>query len=340
MEDIRMETYHYEPRVKPVEKKGIKRVAAYCRVSTMEEEQELSFNTQRSYYEELISKAPDMELVGIYGDQGFSGLDAKKRKEFQRMIADCEADKVDLVLVKSISRFSRNSVECQEYLDRLKAHGVTVMFERENLRSDDQKMSMALAIYSALAQNESCSRSQNIRWARQRRAEMGDPICHPCYGYRSVKEKDGKKTRWEIVEDEARRVRMVFDLAYSGFALKEIVDRMNDYEREEKTDFIWRIGRAENILSREAYKGDILTDKRVTLDYLTKKAVKNTGQIDQFYIEDHHPAIVDDEIFDAVQEYIECGALRGTNVRIRNTWFAKHPDWLERRMKIEEEMSA
>ena len=86
MEDIRMETYHYEPRVKPVEKKGIKRVAAYCRVSTMEEEQELSFNTQRSYYEELISKAPDMELVGIYGDQGFSGLDAKKRKEFQRMI--------------------------------------------------------------------------------------------------------------------------------------------------------------------------------------------------------------------------------------------------------------
>ena len=136
-------------------------MAAYCRVSTLLDDQDLSYETQEKYYKDIISKDNSMKLVGIYGDHGISGLSAADRPEFQRLIADCDARLIDLVLVKSISRFSRNTVECAEYLERLKQHGVEVRFEKEGLSSLDPRTEMVLSIYSAMAQNESASISDN-----------------------------------------------------------------------------------------------------------------------------------------------------------------------------------
>ena len=221
------ETFHYEPASVGERKEGLKRTAAYCRVSTLAEEQELSFETQKNYYSELIAKDPNMILVGIYGDQGFSGLHADNRKEFQRLIADCEADKIDVVLVKSISRFSRNTVECQKYLQRLKEHGVAVLFEKEGLNSMDPQTDMILSIYASMAQAESCSHSENLRWALKQRAEMGNPARCARYGYRIRKKPGDSFSYWEIQEEEAKRIRYIFSLAYQGYAQKEIREMIN-----------------------------------------------------------------------------------------------------------------
>lgn len=277
IQEGQIETFHYEPTGGVTQKEGVRRVAAYCRVSTLAEEQELSFETQSAYYKGLIEKDPTMVLVGIYGDQGFSGLHASRRKEFLRLIVDCEADKVDIVLVKSISRFSRNTVECREYLERLKKHGVAVLFEKEGLNSMDPQTDMILSIYSSMAQSESCSHSENIRWAKQRRAELGDPIRMACYGYR-IQKKPGDAFRyWVIQEEEAERVRYLFSLAYQGYAMKEIREMLNKREAAAGRE-AWTRDRIQMVLRNEAYRGDILTNKTVVLDYLTKRVSETKGR--------------------------------------------------------------
>ena len=331
------ETYHYEPAALPANSTGRKRVAAYCRVSTLAEEQELSFDTQREYYSDIIGRDPNMILVGIYGDQGFSGLQSKQRKEFQRMLADCEAGKIDVIMVKSVSRFSRNTVECMEYLQRLQELGIAVMFEKEGLNSLDHQAQMILSIYVSIAQNESCSLSQNIRWARQQQAEMGDPALRSCYGYRIVKQKGDIRRKWVIQEEEARRIRLIFNWALQGYTYSEITNKLNRYEAHQNSDEHWTRGRIVCALKREAYRGDILTDKTVTLDYLTKKVVRNTGMVDQYYIEQHHDPIVDPAVFDEVQEYIKRGYLNGRNRLIREVWFKENPKIQARREKREGE---
>ena len=329
------ETFHYEPTGGVTQKVGVRRVAAYCRVSTLAEEQELSFETQSAYYKGLIEKDPTMVLVGIYGDQGFSGLHASRRKEFLRLIADCEADKVDIVLVKSISRFSRNTVECREYLERLKKHGVAVLFEKEGLNSMDPQTDMILSIYSSMAQSESCSHSENIRWAKQRRAELGDPIRMACYGYRIQKKPGDAYRYWVIQEEEAERIRYLFSLAYQGYAIKEIYEMQNKREAAAGRE-AWTRGRIQMALRNEAYRGDILTNKTVVLDYLTKKNVRNQGQVEQYYLEQHHDPIVAPEIFDTVQDYLKQGFLNGRNKQLRATWMQEHPEVLMRRNRGEE----
>ncbi|MBQ8986390.1 MAG: recombinase family protein [Lachnospiraceae bacterium] len=330
------ETFHYEPPTPAAWKEGVRRTAAYCRVSTLSEDQELSVETHSGFYMNLIEQDPTMTLVGIYGDQGFSGLKADKRKEFQRLIADCLDGKIDLVLVKSISRFSRNTVECMEYLKQLKEYGVAVLFEKEGLNSLDPKTEMILSIYASMAQNESCSHSENIRWAHRRQAEMGDPIRGACYGYRVEKKKGDKVRRWVIVEEEAKRIRLMFDMAYKGYSLLEILERLNRVEEELDSGDKWSPSRVQLALSREAYRGDILTDKHVTLDYLSKKSVRNKGQVDQYYIEQHHDPIVDPALYDIVQEYREKGYLNARNKLLRQSWFEEHPEILQRRTNEEE----
>lgn len=336
IQESRIETFHYEPTRPAAQKTGIKRVAAYCRVSTLTEEQQLSFETQRNYYRDLVEKNPDMVLVGIYADQGFSGLRAAGRKEFQRLIADCEADKIDMVLVKSISRFSRNTVECREFLQRLKEHGVAVLFEKEGLNSMDPKTDMILSIYASVAQNESCSNSENIRWARRRRAELGDPARCACYGYR-IRKKPGDTYRyWEIKEEEAVRIRYIFSLAYQGYSLKEIHEHLTRRDTLEG-NAPWSFERMRLTLLNEAYRGDILTNKTVMLDYVSGKSIKNMGQAEQFYLEQHHEPIVDPEVFDAVQGYFRAGYLNARNKHLRMKWMNEHPEILKRRNKAKEE---
>ena len=323
-------TFHYEPKEKRSYKKGARRAAAYCRVSTLAEEQELSFETQSVYYKNLIENDPSLELVGIYGDQGFSGLQSAKRKEFQRLIADCEAGKVDVILVKSISRFSRNSIECLEYIRRLKQHNVTVLFEKEGLNSMDSQTEMILSIYASMAQSESCSHSENVRWAKQRRAEMGDPIRITPYGYRSKKKAGAGFRDWIIKEDEAETIRYIFSLAYQGYATTEIQRKLNESGLL-ADGRKWSLERIRTALNNEAYRGDILTNKSVVLDYLSKKCITNRGQVEQYYIEQHHEPIVSPDIFDTVHEYFKHGFLNSRNTRLRAAWFEEHPEIMQRR---------
>ena len=329
-ESIMVGTYHYEPDNKDVDE-GQKRVAAYCRVSTLAEQQELSFETQCSFYRELIEKDPAMKLIGIYGDQGFTGLQTAQRKEFLRLMKDCEDGKVDVILVKSVSRFSRNTVECREYLAQLKQYGVSVQFEKEGLDSLDPRTDIILSIYASLAQSESCSHSENLRWAMKRRAEIGDPIRPAAYGYRSVKRPEESFHDWLIEPNEAKRVRYMFDLAYQGFAFFQIAELLNALEEADGTDVVWKGSRIKRILQNEAYRGDILTHKYVKLDYLNKKEVVNTGQVEQFYLEQHHKPMVDIDVYDTVQEYVNKGYLNSQNAKVRKAWLNDNRDILNRR---------
>ena len=281
------------------------RVAAYCRVSTLMEEQELSYESQCAYYENLIENRENMELVGIYGDQGFSGLHAEKRPEFQRLIADCTDDKVDLVMVKSISRFSRNTIDCQSYLKLLKEHGVTVYFEKEGLYSNDPQCELILKLLAAAAQEESNSISQTIKWANEKNCESGYPTRTCCYGYVKAKRQAGEKHIWVIDEEKAERIRLMFELADQGMNAPEIAKALRQYEKEHGATARWTASNVRARLQNEAYKGDLLTGKTYSPDILSGKRMKNNGQSPQYYIEEHHDPIVSPALFDRVQKNFE-----------------------------------
>ena len=313
------ETFHYEPSGQSCSE-GKKRAAAYCRVSTLSEEQELSFSGQVSYYTELIGRDPTLTLVGIYADQGFSGLDMSRRKEFQRMLADCEAGLIDVIFVKSVSRFSRHAADALSVLKHLKELGIRVLFEKEGLDSSDPATEMVLNIYATMAQNESCSMSENARWAYTRKAQTGNPSRGACFGYR-IEMKPGDSFRyWVIHEEEAKIIRQVFSMAYQGYTIREIAEACS---RNVQGINSW--------LRNEVYKGDILTHKNIRLDYTSKKTIRNNGQQDQVYIEGHHDPIIDPAVFDEVQTFLAAGLLETRSEKKRRAWFAAHPEILARR---------
>ena len=298
---------------------SLRRAAAYCRVSTYLEEQDVSFETQYHYYQEKIRNAPGCVLVEVYGDQGISGLDDRKRAEFQRMMRDCENHLIDVIFVKSISRFSRNAAQCLRHIQHLKELGVEVVFEKENMSSFNPKLELALSIFASMAQEESRIRSENIRWAHRYYAEKGDPIRPGRYGYQRVFLPERNYHDWVIVE-EAQVIRRLFALACQGYTLAEIGKTVG-----------WEASRVRSCLQCEIYCGRLLTNKTVRPTYLSKRAVKNYGIVDQFYFEEHHEAIIAPEIFDRVQEYIRGGLLSGNNKKLRQKWFASHPEIAERR---------
>ena len=322
-EMLQSETYHYEPQQKPKKTKGKIRAAAYCRVSTLSEDQELSFESQVSYYTEMIGRNPDLVLVGVYGDHGFSGLDMSKRREFQRMLSDCEAGLIDLIYVKSISRFSRNAADSLAVLKRLKELGVKVLFEKEGLDSTDPTTEMVLNLYVSMAQHESCSISENVAWGYMHRAQMGNPTRNACFGYRIEKRPGDPFRYWVIDEEKAGVVRRVFTMAWQGCSLTEIklATRLSPM-------------RIKSILTNEAYKGDLLTHKNVRMDFTTKTVIRNEGQHEQVLIQEHHPAIVDPAVFDEVNQYLTEGLLNANNTARRSTWFAEHPEIVARRAEI------
>ena len=283
------------------------RVAAYCRVSTLADEQELSYESQCAYYEQLIGSDGNMELAGIYGDQGFSGLHAKNRPEFQRLIKDCTEGKIDLVMVKSISRFSRNTIDCQKYLNLLKEHDVRVFFEREGLNSDDPQCELILKLLSAVAQEESNSISQTIKWSNEKNSESGYPTRICSYGYVKADRTPKGKHIWIVDEEKAKRIRMMFELADQGESVKSIAKALRDYEKVHGQTARWTADNVRRRLQNETYKGDILTAKTVIPDLLSGKRVKNIGQAAQFYIQNHHEPIVSREVFDRIQINFEEG---------------------------------
>lgn len=304
MAERTVEVIRVEPKGRQKERKEKIRAAAYCRVSTLMEEQELSFESQCEYYKELIEGTPDMVLAGIYGDQGCSGLHAESRPELQRLLQDCREGKIDLILVKSISRFARNVIECIAMVEELKSLGTVVEFGREGIRSDDANFELMLKLLASAAQEESNSLSQSVSWAYDKNAELGQPTRACCYGYRKAPRKKGGPHIWEIYEPEAERVRKVFYMASKGIRYAEIARRMNEWEKENGEITIWKVGRIQRMLANEAYKGDILTNKNYTPDYLSGKIKRNKGEHQQFYIEGHHEPIIPPEQFDEIRQMI------------------------------------
>ena len=276
------------------------RVAVYCRVSTDSEEQETSYEAQVSHYTEFIQSKPEWQMVEVYADDGISGTNTAKRDEFNRMIADCEAGKIDLILTKSISRFSRNTLDCLKYTRKLKALNIAVFFEKENINTLDSKGEVLLTIMASLAQQESESLSANVRMGIQYRNQQGKvQINHNWFlGY--TKDEEGNLV---IDPEQAEIVRRIYREYLEGASFLQI-------KRSLEADGIpngaghlkWHESNIQQILTNEKYIGDALLQKTYTSDFLTKKRVKNNGTMPQYYVEGDHEAIIPKDIFLLVQE--------------------------------------
>lgn len=281
---------------------GILRAAAYCRVSTNTEEQLNSYEAQKAYYTQKIAENPNWELAGIFADEGISGTSLKKRKEFNRMIAACKRGRIDLILTKSLSRFARNTVDCLETVRMLKANGIGVIFEKENINTLTQSSEFMITLFSGFAQAESESLSKNVAWGKQKSMEAGNVVFQfaKLLGFR--RGPDGKP---EVVPEEAETVRRIYRRYLEGATLKNIKDEL---EQDNISTALgierWTGGVIRNILRNEKYCGDALLQKTYITDCISKKVKKNNGEKPMYYIQDNHPAIVPREIFRRVQEEI------------------------------------
>ncbi len=274
-----------------------KRVAAYCRVSTDLEQQASSLETQMQSFRELIAARPGWELIDIYADQGLTGTNASRRVEFQRMIADCEAGKIDYIITKSISRFARNTMDCLQYVRRLKDMGIYVYFDENHLDTGSSSSEMLLSILAAVAQEESHNISENMKWGIRKRFQAGKPKWVNTYGF--IKGKDGE---YHINEEQAKGVRRIFELYVSGHSLPEIVRILEKENIPAMNGGRWWPKSLATVLHNEKYVGDVMMQKCYTVDHLSHKKVKNDQTIvPSYYVRDHHEAIVDRKTFELAQ---------------------------------------
>lgn len=276
------------------------RVAAYCRVSTDQDEQLNSFENQVEYYTNYIHENPNYEMAGIYADEGISGTNTKKRKEFIRMIADCEEQKIDLVITKSISRFARNTQDCLQYSRKLKNLGIGIVFEKENICTLDATGELLFTILSSLAQDESRNISENCKWGIRSKFQQGIPHINT---YKFMGYDKNEEGRLIINQEQAKLVRRIYKEFMEGYNPADIARRLNEegvpgVSGEAK----WIKVTIEGMLANEKYKGDARLQKTYTADFLTKRQVKNTGQIDQYYVKNSHPAIIPEDEWEAVQQ--------------------------------------
>ncbi|WFA77121.1 recombinase family protein [Streptococcus suis] len=268
-------------------------------MSTDQEEQLSSYENQVKYYREFISKHEDYELVDIYADEGISATNTKKRDAFNRLIQDCRAGKVDRILVKSISRFARNTLDCIKYVRELKELGVGVTFEKENIDSLDSKGEVLLTILSSLAQDESRSISENATWGIRKKFERGEVRVNTTKFMGYDKDENG---RLIINPQQAETVKFIYEKFLDGYSPESIAKYLNDNEISGWTGKAnWYPSAIQKMLQNEKYKGDALLQKTFTVDFLTKKRVQNDGQVDQYYVENSHEAIVDKDIWELVQ---------------------------------------
>lgn len=285
--------------------KRLIKVAAYCRVSTEQDEQANSYDAQIEHYTAEIAKHSDWLNAGIYADKGITGTMAKKRPEFLKMIRKCRQKKIDLILVKSISRFSRNTVDCLEYIRELKALGIGVIFEKENINTLTETSEAMITIMGYFAQAESESISKNVTWGvRHAFSEGKVTFTHDIYGYKKEYNPETKRQDIiSIVEDEATVIREIFERYYAGDSLTGICTYLNNNQivPPGKKKDRWYPSTLQTILRNEKYKGDVLTQKTFCSDLLSHKREKNNGQLAQHYLENHHEAIIDRELFDKVQ---------------------------------------
>ena len=274
-------------------------MAVYCRVSTDQEEQLLSYENQVNYYTNYISENPLYEYAGTYADEGISGTNTKKRDEFNRMIADCRARKIDMIITKSISRFARNTLDCLNYVRELKDLGIGIIFEKENINTLDAKGEVLLTILSSLAQDESRSISENCTWGIRRRFETGKHKMSTkrFLGYDT--DETGKLVINRTQEPIVIRLYQEFLDGKTTDYIKRIFEREGVKNWDGGTK--WQSTTLMSMLENEKYKGDALLQKSYTVDFLTKKRTQNKGEIQMFYVEDDHDAIISKRIWECVQ---------------------------------------
>ena len=282
------------------------RVAAYARVSSASDDQLNSFAAQNRHYSDLISSKDNWRMVDIYADEGITGTSAEKREDFQRLLADCRRGLIDRVLVKSISRFARNTKECLETIRELKSLGIGVYFEKENIDTATMSGEMMTALFASFAQAESESISGNMRWSYQRRMQSGSFItCKAPFGYRLP---EGKL---EIEESEAEIVRLIFRRFLSGYSTTEIAAEISKRGIQTRDGNLhWQQTSISYILQNERYSGNALLQKKYTSETLPYRKKRNKGEKDQYYIPDSHQAIISKEMFDTAQLLIRKRAQR------------------------------
>ena len=291
-----------------------KRVAAYCRVSTDREEQEHSFETQKAMYTEMIMMKPTWQMAGIYADEGITGTVAKKRPGFMKMIEDCRKGKIDMIVTKSVSRFSRNNLECLMYVRELKQLGIPIIFEKEGINTIQVSSELLLTLFGALSQAESESISMNVKLGIRQSLKNGNVrFSYKTFlGYR--KGADGQP---EIVPEQADIVRRIYNDFLAGATYLEIAKQLTD----ENVPTMgggnrWFSERIKSILKNEKYKGDALLQKTYITDPISKRVKKNNGELPMYYVENSHPAIIERRIFDRVQEEI---ARRAGKKKVKQT---------------------
>ncbi len=291
-----------------------KRVAAYCRVSTDREEQEHSFETQKAMYTEMIMMKPTWQMAGIYADEGITGTVAKKRPGFMKMIEDCRNGKIDMIVTKSVSRFSRNNLDCLMYVRELKQLGIPIIFEKEGINTIQVSSELLLTLFGALSQAESESISMNVKLGIRQSLKNGNVrFSYKTFlGYR--KGADGQP---EIVPEQADIVRRIYNDFLAGATYLEIAKQLTD----ENVPTMgggnrWFSERIKSILKNEKYKGDALLQKTYITDPISKRVKKNNGELPMYYVENSHPAIIERRIFDRVQEEI---ARRAGKKKVKQT---------------------
>ena len=276
------------------------RVAAYCRVSTELEQQQSSYDIQVEYYTRHIMQNPNWIFAGVFADDGRSATNTFRRDDFNQLMDQCLKGKVDMVITKSISRFARNTVDCISWVRKLKEKNVAVYFEKENLNTLDDSTEMILTILSSQAQEESRAISTNVKWGYARKFEKGESTRQRSYGFR--KAPTGEMC---IVEEEAAVIRNMARWFLDGDSLERIKHRLEEAGIETTTGKkTWSTGTIYNILINEKIMGDVLLQKTFTADYLTKRRVKNSGQQKQYYVKNHHEAIIPKTVYYKIQEEI------------------------------------
>lgn len=275
------------------------RVAAYCRVSTDDEEQLTSYEAQQNYYTDKIMTNHEWTIAGIFADEGITGTSARKRPEFLKMIRQCRQKKIDVVLTKSISRFARNTVDCLHYIRLLKELGIAVIFEKENINTLESDSEILITLLGAFAQSESESISANVRWGKRQAMREGKVSIQykKLYGFQR-----GVDRKPEIIPEQAKIVAEIYRRYLAGASYRMIQDWLQEEQIPNTSGKPeWSIHGIRSILTNEKYCGDVLCQKTFTQDCISKKVVRNTGQLPMYLIQNHHEGIVDRKTFDAVQ---------------------------------------
>lgn len=286
----------------PINIKKKRRVCGYARVSTDKDEQATSYEAQMEYYTNYINARDDWTFAGMYSDEGITATNTKKRDGFNQMIEDARAGKIDLIITKSVSRFARNTVDSLTTVRELKEKGVEIYFEKENIWTLDAKGELLITIMSSLAQEESRSISENVKWGK--RKQFADGKTSVAFTHFLGYDK-GPNGEFIINEEQAQIVRYIYKRYLEGFSTFQIAKELT--EKGIKTPAgkeKWHPSSVMSILRNEKYKGDALIQKFFTKDFLTHELVENKGEIPQYYVEGHHDGIVTPEQFDQVQAEI------------------------------------